>query len=152
MTPYDGPTSGPPPETASPEAIAQAKADVDAARTRMERDGPRSWPPKDAAPPDAAPQSVVVDWLQSGCPECHAALKIDLPLYQYANIPGLYPALLFHYGVFHQDLTPPPAPHPDDDAALDKVIEITEADGTRRRISCRQAIAEAARAWKPGLR
>jgi len=150
--PYDGPTSGPPAETASPEAIAQAKADVDAARERMARQGPRSGPPEDAP---ADPQSVVVEWLHTGCPECHAPLRIDFVVFPLqSGLPTLYPSLLFHYAVAHKDLTPPPAPHPDDEAALDTIIEFgVEADGkTRRRLSYRAAIAEAARGWKPGLR
>jgi hypothetical protein len=98
-------------------------------------------------------QSVVADWLSNGCPECHAPLRIDFVVFQ-SGLPTLYPALLFHYGAFHKELAPPVAPHPEDEAALDAVIEYgVEADGkTRRRISYRQAIAEAARAWKPGLR
>ncbi len=101
----------------------------------------------------SAPQSVVVDWLNNGCPECHEPLRIDFVVFQ-SGLPTLYPALLFHYGVFHQDLTPPPAPHPDDAAALDQLVVMGHEPGgnTPRRISYRQAIADAARAWKPGLR
>src|SRR2546428_13247965 len=69
----------------------------------------------------AAGQDVVVEWLTRGCPACHAPIKTDFPVYE-AGLPGVYPALLFHYGVFHEGVTPPPAPHPEDDAALDKPV------------------------------
>jgi hypothetical protein len=95
---------------------------------------------------------VVTEWLATGCPACHQVIHTDTPIYQ-PHKPGLYPALLFHFGVMHEGVTPPPAPHPDDEAALDSLIEAgLNPDGTRRKIPWRQQIAEAVVLAKRGVR
>jgi len=97
-------------------------------------------------------QEVVTDWLNKGCPVCQRPIVVDTPIYQ-PNKPGVYPALLFHYGVFHEGVTPPPAPHPDDEAALDSLIEAgLNPDGTHRKIAWRQQIADAIALAKRGAR
>lgn len=94
----------------------------------------------------------VSDWLNNGCPRCHQKIVVDTPIYQPFQ-PGLYPALLFHFGVMHEGVIPPPAPHPDDEKALDTLVAAgLNPDGTPHRIPWRQQIAEAVIVAKRGAR
>jgi hypothetical protein len=97
-------------------------------------------------------QSVVAEWLNKGCPACRAPIKTDTPVYE-PTLPGLYPAILFHYGVFHDGVMPPKAPHGEDEAALDKpVIKGMMPNGSPRWVPYRQAITEAVAEWRAGVR
>jgi hypothetical protein len=97
-------------------------------------------------------QSVVVDWLNTGCPVCHQRIVVDTPIYQ-PNQPGLYAALLFHYEVAHVGVTPPLAPHPDDEKALDMMVPAgLNPDGTAKRVRWRDQIVEAAALARRGVR
>jgi hypothetical protein len=110
---------------------------------------------QEKAPDPTYDQSVVVEWLNTGCPVCHDPITTDFPVYQ-PHKPGVYPALLFHYAVKHEGVTPPPAPHPDDEACLNDLIVVgTEMVGnvpTPRKVPYRQLIADAAKLWNRGIR